>query len=638
MPQRPREHVLEQESRDALRVVLPAEWPLTWIAEDYGIDGRVDLFANGAASGLAFGAQLKATDEPDLKQALRTKISVSALNYMSAQADPVLLVRYHAPTGALYARWLHRKDVVLKRKQQKTVTVSWAASDRLDATGAGRLMEEVRRFRRFRSADLSPVSIAVSVQPPLEAHAATVTMLLNATTAGAGGLLQFGGDGPHDADVHLSAKMLRVDMSISSARIEFPNIETDPQDLAGNILVACAVCLSKVGRPDVAASIVHAAPYAPVLASEQVADAVAAAFTAAGRWREASDLARHHRATDRGTSPLSVALSLQLLLHADKIPLQDRRHIAENMTADAADKQAAGDTTAGAAWYCAANFLFNSVHDYPAALAAYENAAAARSDYVSQDYYLGELAAAQFETGAYDDAALTYSKAITLDPDTPGLIACYADALAHAGRYADAIAEFDRYQSAAGELPPNIWLLKRAALRTVLSRTGTSRQGRIAPPNDASPDETLDADALSPWAWMNIAVDSAAAGDDAGALDALLVACAFPSSDSPEPWPTMLQAAYQLELDDLFDALTAVAWGRHGDGLIADVIAHNGALDPQDLPAFLHRFDATVAWLRVNATGGVNIRVLHQDGTRDVVEIRTAAAGEQVSGSVARNR
>jgi hypothetical protein len=41
MPQRPREHVLEEESRVAFRAL---------VEQDYGIDARVDLFDGGLAT------------------------------------------------------------------------------------------------------------------------------------------------------------------------------------------------------------------------------------------------------------------------------------------------------------------------------------------------------------------------------------------------------------------------------------------------------------------------------------------------------------------------------------------------------------------------------------------------------------
>jgi tetratricopeptide (TPR) repeat protein len=449
-------------------------------------------------------------------------------------------------------------------------------------------------------------------------------MLLNTmSAAAAGGFLRFGGDGPHDADVRVGAKMLRVDMSVASARIEFPGADASAREVAENVLVACAVCLARVGPPDVAAALVAAVADAAVLGSHQVADLAASAFAGAGRWREASDLVRRGRDPEGNPTPLSVSVRVALLLHADQIPEADRRHVADSMIADAEAELAAGRDTAGAAFYSPANFLFTVVHDYPAALAAYENAAAARGDYADQGYYLGELAAAQFETGLYDDALATYDRAIASDPDDPHLIARRADVLAHAGRYADALDELDRYAQAAGDegmLP--VWALERDALRTVVARVGGVQKRTGTPQPCADPAAVIAADGLSPQAWVETAADHASRMELAAALDALLVACAFPTREVPEPWPLALHVTFVAGLDDLFDRLFAVAWRRFGEDLVDDVLAHNDALDPDSLPAFLNAFGTRIGRLHSEGSGGVHLRFLNDDGTRDVVSIR----------------
>ncbi len=289
MPQRPREHAVEQESRDASRAVLPAEWTVADTADDYGIDSRVEIFDQGAATGLRFGAQLKATDEPDLRKALKARIDVPALVYMYL------------------------------------------------------------------------------------------------------------------------------------------------------------------------------------------------------------------------------------------------RHVADNLVGAAQDTDADPDGRAGPDWYSAGNFLFHRVHDYPAALAAYENAArAAGSDYEQQAYYLGELGAAQHETGAYAQAADTYALAIAADPTNPNVRACRADSLARAGRYQDALDELDGYEQAVGPAGPSpTWALSANALRHVVAQTGITAQDRVPAGADGEPPDDLALDALSPRAWLAAIQKGADEDRDISALEGLLVMCAY---------------------------------------------------------------------------------------------------------------
>lgn len=120
MPQRPRSHVIEEESVLAFRRVLPPEWTFESTTHDYGTDGRFELVEANRATGPGFLAQLKGTDT-DKPGALRRSFSVSTLNYPAAHAEPALLVRYIAKTGGIFGTWLHRRDFILRVDEQSTL-------------------------------------------------------------------------------------------------------------------------------------------------------------------------------------------------------------------------------------------------------------------------------------------------------------------------------------------------------------------------------------------------------------------------------------------------------------------------------------------------------------------------------------
>ncbi len=63
VPKRPREHVLEDESRRALEAIMPAGWVVRPVDRgDYGVDAEIEVFESGLSTGLTFKVQLKATD------------------------------------------------------------------------------------------------------------------------------------------------------------------------------------------------------------------------------------------------------------------------------------------------------------------------------------------------------------------------------------------------------------------------------------------------------------------------------------------------------------------------------------------------------------------------------------------------
>ena len=105
MTRRPRSHELEAESRLAFSASLPSAWVFRDLTPDYGLDGIVEVFnEQGLATGHLFFVQLKATDQT--AAAPRVRLPLRLLDYYTTLVLPVLLVVFHAPTSALYARWI----------------------------------------------------------------------------------------------------------------------------------------------------------------------------------------------------------------------------------------------------------------------------------------------------------------------------------------------------------------------------------------------------------------------------------------------------------------------------------------------------------------------------------------------------
>ena len=90
MGSRIRSHILEDESRIQLRVVLPKEWVLRDKTIDYGIDCEVEIFdVNGNPTGSVFWVQLKATDSKSKKTQRSFRINKSKLQQLMSYQIPV---------------------------------------------------------------------------------------------------------------------------------------------------------------------------------------------------------------------------------------------------------------------------------------------------------------------------------------------------------------------------------------------------------------------------------------------------------------------------------------------------------------------------------------------------------------------
>jgi uncharacterized heparinase superfamily protein len=72
VPKRHRTHQLEAESVLAIQNAIPSTWVYRIPEYDYGIDGEIEIFDDkGLATGKKFLVQLKATDEQNIKKALK---------------------------------------------------------------------------------------------------------------------------------------------------------------------------------------------------------------------------------------------------------------------------------------------------------------------------------------------------------------------------------------------------------------------------------------------------------------------------------------------------------------------------------------------------------------------------------------
>jgi hypothetical protein len=170
MPRRTRGHQLEKQSRLAFEHVLGDRFVFRSEEPDYGVDGSVEVFdpSLGYATGLRFFAQLKATDEVDLKKALRLWVSLETADYYRALPLPLLMVRYQASSGRLFTRWFHQFDPYYGGLGEKGLTFRWAEDDVWDTERPDALAGDVRAFLRWRSPAL-PLPVSIRRERPDEA-------------------------------------------------------------------------------------------------------------------------------------------------------------------------------------------------------------------------------------------------------------------------------------------------------------------------------------------------------------------------------------------------------------------------------------------------------------------------------------
>lgn len=249
-PQRPRPHVVEAESRTAARAVFEgAGWVVRDITPDYGLDQHVEIFDGRTATGLFFYTQLKATDEPDLNSALAATFSTSSLKYSDAVDEPVLLVRYHAPSRTLFGRWFHRVEPNATDAATRTIRFDRAV---IGTETAAAFRNEVELFRRMRRTRMSwPLAIRItSVLPAIDAEDLRIACT------------SLGGPQRHvrymaqenpassEAAVDVAPDYLVVHVGVASVTMHGDMGNKAASDLAVEILFATGICLLLAGHAD----------------------------------------------------------------------------------------------------------------------------------------------------------------------------------------------------------------------------------------------------------------------------------------------------------------------------------------------------------------------------------------------------
>ncbi|MBW3582047.1 MAG: DUF4365 domain-containing protein [Euryarchaeota archaeon] len=114
LPERPAEHQLAAEAELKLRSVLPYDWTLQKIEDDYGIDFLLEVFEDGQTTGRILLIQLKGisqvrTDSPSVSVRLKS----STLQYFTQLPLPCILVVWDARNERLL--WSHVQDQILEQ-------------------------------------------------------------------------------------------------------------------------------------------------------------------------------------------------------------------------------------------------------------------------------------------------------------------------------------------------------------------------------------------------------------------------------------------------------------------------------------------------------------------------------------------
>lgn len=494
MPQRHASHQTGTAALRAFQSALPKAWTFDTPDgdNDYGVDGSVRLFLpTGEPLATGFDVQIKGTDEPDLRRALRLSFEVETLAFYLVHDRPVLLVRYHEPTDGLYVKWSHRPLRRPPKPGQKTTTVQWDADDLWTGDTPGHLLRDTVRYRTAVSAGLPlPVSVGVRVEAGQSLTDRDAQCLRRAFRDIESPVVEIDLSPSPDAEplveVLIDPSGVHIDVArVTGATLDLPprfDGQTDSDGLVSSALVLLGLRLSALGHHDPGARLVEAhLPTAPVQTIPAVALPVAVGLFAADRAHTVTryatallDGAEEHFTNGGDLDGLdTIAVLLWIYRAWAPADRSDLDGLVDRYTQLVVD-HAPNDVAASALLDHAAHLRAGRQEPERnhRAFALYNMARHLDDRLCADPGFLAAVAGVLYDLLRYRRSADLYAQAIKRGADTDPILARYGDALLMSGWFGAAALLTGRYTSDGVRPPSALWLLKQLVAERLAAEYG----------------------------------------------------------------------------------------------------------------------------------------------------------------------
>ncbi|GAA4705560.1 DUF4365 domain-containing protein [Nocardioides conyzicola] len=603
MADRPRGHELETESERALLNVLPTAWVIRDLTKgDYGIDCEVEVFENGATTGLTFKVQLKGTDSSKPTRS----IPLAKFGYWHSLDVPVLIALWHSKSSSLRAVWSHAHDPGRLSPNQETTTVRFFPEHDLSRWWTD-IPDQLRLLRSIRRGTITfPLPIrAVGAGPVVAArlHLALRQELRSRDLESV--FLADAGDGPA-ITAELTASELRVSLplnvrslTIHGARGSVTRDSALASSAAVDVLAMAALLISPIGTGQHASKVLSSTAIDSnifqVDTGEEALHQVVSTLRDSG---ESEALVRLVEFIATESHLAGTAAEAHIWMAATAGPLE--AGLATRL-ADAM-RQRSDDTRAGDP-ETSARYLFNAgqvlLHNHLWA----EGVALLDALETFSDVYEGEpefyrgRAQGHWWLNSLELALLDYQRAWDLGLRDAALVDALSDALMYAGRYEEAlaIASTPSVDDAAART-----ILRRIVLRDLMAMTGVRQQDRLE--LDAAECDALTAsddaesirgmlverDALAPTLLIRLAELTSTSATGGAILLALW------NEEVAMLWVlAIVQAVASAEQREVVEALARA--GSHASSEFLDAFSEVAADASTDCQA--HEWDAIEEWV-----------------------------------------
>ena len=595
VPGRPEGHSRSTWSTRAFASVLPREWLVHPLEEDYGIDRRVEVFEDGHTTGVFFNVQLKST-KTGRGQRPAESIKRTTLNYWNQTPDATLVVIAHDPTETLWYRWAH---LLPYDENPDTRSRLVRCEDVLDSEAAAKLDEEARAWRLAREvARHLPVDLHLTGNRFYGESAAPLKRAITQKLSSVRSFVRVVHSNPRLPYLKASIEDSRVMAGMRGSGMRQITYgfhgARDYGAIASDIIAALALSLASVGAQDLCVRLLKiAAPETHTLLDANGFGNALALLTRHGESEAVLTLIRR-TATQEEHPARDIALAA--VASSDASP-ELRRAVAHEVA------------RAARTWFRPATGLYNAATtlanvDAAEALRLYEEAAQADPRYRERGYWWREQGTLHWSQKRVEKAEKFYAKAIECGDNSAAPL--LADVLMRTGRYREARQAFEEADIWSSPETGAQWRLSREAMEFIVEDLKIDSQVRptLAIPEFLPPDTedlavlkeaalaAISEDALNGWAHSTLSNVYEAQGEQS--IFASITAAVTINVD-PHLWLELLrQALVDRSIEQ--EARGAVgqdamlcAWKYFGHSF-ADVILDENLIHDDDIRADLLDF------------------------------------------------
>jgi tetratricopeptide (TPR) repeat protein len=551
MGSRTRNHIIEDESRNQFRSMLPSQWVIRDKTNDYGIDLEVELFdASGRSMGLLFWVQLKATDAEDTKTIRHIRFPQSKLVQLTSYPVPVLITRYSTKEKRFYTRWAKNIALFNSNKNQKYLNIEFTEEHLWTLPSSLEIENYLVKVKQIRDGEFR-LPLPYFVKSNMGAH---FMFQVRSDLQKRKNLFDLQRN-QEDAQLMVYLEKDRVLISLMDqwgASFDYGlDVEDQGDKIAVLVPLGLLIVFANQSRYNLFEKVLQE------LELETLVRHMPEVLTfLIPHLLKCGNLERTLQTISDALENKGDLLN-QAVLHSELLKLRSlkdqtiQEELLNYFHNQLEQSERNGDNTLIAAALYNLGQFYKGMANYYKAIQFYNRARKFDRKYESRDYFFQDLGGILFEASKFTYAAKFYKKALELNPEH-FKVALYGDALMFSGGYKEALSLYDKYLL---ETSPNDFFrheisIKYTCLTTLINsgypphqKRNTAEANYLADPNNLAEGEefiekmenALDKDLLCAVAWFNLGQEMAKAGKMSNCLIAFLM-CALINRPDTVAW------------------------------------------------------------------------------------------------------